>query len=383
MEAEFVAHQLSPSSWSRYEDCPRKYWLSRQKLPRKASMPASMGTAVHNSVEDLCNLEIKGRDAEEVGWLPPTAKAILDRHWQTEKGIFLETPRHPRWKDEMITKAHNGLVSALNILFSKAGLDKASLSNVTIEMWDKVQSIVLANEKTLVSECGRLMGRLDLLVADIDENGNSRGWIVADLKTGKPPKVSLSEKVNRQLRFYRDVLKQNNPDHPPLHAEGWYSSNQTIHRAEGPSVLDDAFKAWDGMRYSDTPFEGTPGSMACGFCEWKAWCPTWWTARRDGNLLPGSIFRDEVVNIIRFDSESGATLFERAPPIGNDGEVGRSENKFGALLRDQALSQMRDLVDSGHQGPVYLGSAKADGKVMHLGDWSEILPWAPINKSLI
>ena len=222
MDEGFVAHQLSPSSWSRYEDCPRKYWLSRQRLPRKASMPASMGTAVHNSVEDLCNLDIEDRGPDEVEWLPPTAKAILDRHWQIEKEIFMETPRHPRWKDEMITKAHDGLVGALNILFSKSGIEKVALSEVTIGMWKQVQSIVLANEGTLVSECGRLMGRLDLLVADIDENGKSIGWIVADLKTGRPPKVSLKEKVSRQLRFYRDLLKENNPDHPPLHAEGWY-----------------------------------------------------------------------------------------------------------------------------------------------------------------
>ena len=280
MEDGFVAHQLSPSSWSRYEDCPRKYWLSRQKLPRKASMPASLGTAVHNSVEDLCNLDINDREPEEMGWLPPTAKAILDRHWQIEKEIFLETPRHPRWKEEMITKAHDGLVGALNILFVKSGLEKISLSEVTIGMWAQVQSIVLANEGTLVSECGRLMGRLDLLVADIDENGKSKGWIVADLKTGRPPTVNLNEKVSRQLRFYRDLLVENNPDHPPLHAEGWYSANQSIHRAEGPSVLEDAFKAWEGMRHSDTPFEGTPNSTACGFCEWKAWCPTWWGEKR-------------------------------------------------------------------------------------------------------
>ena len=105
----------------------------------------------------------------------------------------------------MITKAYDGLVGALRILFSKSGIERFALSDVTIEMWKQVQSIVLANEATLVSECGRLMGRLDLLVSDIDENGKSMGWIVADLKTGRPPKVSLNEKVSRQLRFYRDL----------------------------------------------------------------------------------------------------------------------------------------------------------------------------------
>ncbi|MBF46866.1 MAG: hypothetical protein CMA96_03895, partial [Euryarchaeota archaeon] len=151
MDQGFSAHQLSPSSWNRYEDCPRKYWLSRQRLPRKASMPAAMGTAVHNSVEDLCNLELSSRDGEEFGWLPPTAKAVLDRHWAAERDTFLATPRHPRWKDEMITKAHDGLVGALNILFSKSNIGKVTLSEVTVEQWRSVQSIVLANEGTLKS----------------------------------------------------------------------------------------------------------------------------------------------------------------------------------------------------------------------------------------
>ena len=323
VEGDFTAHQLSPSSWNRYEECPRKYWLSRQRLPRKASMPAAIGTAVHNSVEDQCNLDLSAKDNSEIGWLPPTSKAVLDRHWALERDIFLATPRHPRWKDEMITKAHDGLVGALNILFSKSNMGKVGLSEVTVAQWKQVQSIVLSNEGTLVSECGRLMGRLDLLVADLDENGDSKGWIVADLKTGNPPKQKLNEKVSRQLRFYRDLLKEINPDHPPVYAEGWYSSNQTVHRADGPSVLDDAFAAWEGMRPTEKPLEGTPGDLQCGFCEWKAWCPTWWAARRDGTLSPGSMFRDEVVRAVKFDPESGAALFERMPPVGEDGLAGR------------------------------------------------------------
>ena len=150
--------------------------------------------------------------------MPPTARAILDRHWKIEKDGFMATPRHPRWKDELITQAHDGLVGALNILCSKSLLPQTKLSELTISDWKYVQSIVLANEGTLVSECGRLMGRLDLLVADLDENGQSKGWIVADLKTGRPPIGGLDPKVSRQLRFYRDLLKRNNPDHPPIRA---------------------------------------------------------------------------------------------------------------------------------------------------------------------
>ena len=42
---EEVSHMISPSSWNRFETCPRMYWLSRQGLPRKAGMAASLGTA--------------------------------------------------------------------------------------------------------------------------------------------------------------------------------------------------------------------------------------------------------------------------------------------------------------------------------------------------
>ena len=54
-------YQLSPSSWNRYEECPRKYWLSRQSLPRKVGMPIVIGNAIHNSVEDLCNFDISNK----------------------------------------------------------------------------------------------------------------------------------------------------------------------------------------------------------------------------------------------------------------------------------------------------------------------------------
>ncbi|GIT75140.1 MAG: hypothetical protein Ct9H300mP30_2020 [Methanobacteriota archaeon] len=215
-------------------------------------------------------------------------------------------------------------------------MGKVGLSEVTVGQWKQVQDIVLANEGTLVSECGRLMGRLDLLIADLDENGESKGWIVADLKTGNPPKLKLNEKVSRQLRFYRDLLVEFKPPTTLRSRRGMVLVQPDGHRADGPSVLDDAFAAWEGMRHSEEPLEATPGEVQCGFCEWKAWCPVWWSARRDGILPPGSMFRDEVVSAIKFDPESGPALFERMPPVGSDGELAHSDHRFGAILRDQA-----------------------------------------------
>jgi|TARA_B110001454_G_scaffold214090_1_gene233340 hypothetical protein len=382
MTESLTSHQLSPSSWNRFEECPRKYWLSRQRLPRKASMPASLGNAVHNSVEDICNLDVTGRDDSEVGWLSQSMKEILDKNWAIEKQIFLETPRHPRWKPQLISKAREGLVGALNILFSKSKHSKKKFSEVSISDWKRIQSIVLLNEGTLVSEDSKLIGRLDLLIDNLDDNGKSKGWIVADLKTGKPPKKDLNERVSRQLLFYRDLLKETTPNHPQVTAEGWYSANQEVYSAEGPSVLEDAKNAWKGMKLTPEPLQGTPNHQACGFCEFKAWCPDWWVARRAGILSDSTTFRDEVVRLIRFDEISGAALFERQSPIGEKGEVIESEIRFGAFVKDQAFKQISDLISSGYEGPMFLGSIRAEGKIIHLGDWSEVLKWSPLLKSI-
>ena len=102
-------------------------------------MPAALGNAVHNSVEDLCNLDLADREDDESDWLPATAKAVLDRHWQIEKDNFLKEnfPRHPRWKEEQITKAHDGLIGALNILFSKSNVEVQNLSEVSVATWKR------------------------------------------------------------------------------------------------------------------------------------------------------------------------------------------------------------------------------------------------------
>ncbi len=343
-------------------------------------MAASSGTAIHNSVEDLCNLDISDRDAEEVGWLDSTAREVLERNWREERQEFLDTPRHPSWKNELFSKALDGLTSALGLLLEKATLPKQDLPGVSIRSWRQVQSIVIATEATLESDCGRLMGRLDLLILD-PEKKEEEGWIVADLKTGRPPGSELDEKVRRQLLFYRDIMRQGNPEKKSIVAEGWYSSNETIYVADGTPILEEAIEAWGSMAITKTPFQATPSESSCSFCDWKAWCPDWWVSRDRGLLGVGRTFRDEVTKLVRLDRESGAALFERATPLDDEGALGGSEYRFGAILKGRALEKIKQLEQDELDGYLFLGSARADGKIVHMGDWSEILPWKPLLES--
>ena len=84
---EEVSHMISPSSWNRFETCPRMYWLSRQRLPRKAGMAASLGAAVHASVEDLLQEDYSKIGNSQDGWLPNEGERLL--HGKKKKQFFM------------------------------------------------------------------------------------------------------------------------------------------------------------------------------------------------------------------------------------------------------------------------------------------------------
>ena len=345
-------------------------------------MAASLGNVIHNSMEEICNLDFEDYDDSKVGWLSTLMKETIDKHWSLEKEIFLNTPRRPSWKPQSIGKAREGLVGALNILLSKTRYAGKKFSEISVKDWKEIKSIILSNEESLISNDGRLIGRLDLLIDNVDEDGNSRGWIVADLKTGKPPNSKLNEKVTRQLLFYRDLLKETKPNHPKVSAEGWYSSNQKIYSTDGDFVLDDAILAWNQMKLTKSPPVSTPSEDSCGFCEFKAWCPDWWISRDIGHLSDSNTFRDEVVKIVKFDESSGAARFERQSPVGSEGELASSEISFGAFIKGRALKQLKEIFSSDYEGALFLGSVRSQGQIIHLGDWSEILPWSPLLESV-
>ncbi|MDA0926347.1 MAG: PD-(D/E)XK nuclease family protein, partial [archaeon] len=174
-ESEPRPHQLSPSAWNRYETCPRMYWLSRQRLPRKAGMAASLGTAVHASIEDLLNMDLEGRTGEESGWLPLTAEGFLKTRWEEEKAVFLATPRRPDWKDSKWSEAQEQQNGGIVLLLDHIGARHVPHEQVTVALWRYLQSLTIAVEGELKTSDGRLMGRLDLLFADTDENGDPVG----------------------------------------------------------------------------------------------------------------------------------------------------------------------------------------------------------------
>ena len=104
------------------------------------------------------------------------------------------------------------------------------------------------------------LGRLDLLMADVDDAGNMVGWLVADLKTGKAPQGELKQEVNRQLRLYRDILQSNNPNGPTIRTEGWYTADTTKWPAYGDNVLEAAYEAWNATQPTKIPLDQTPVS---------------------------------------------------------------------------------------------------------------------------
>ena len=228
------------------------------------------------------------------------------------------------------------------------------------------------------------MGRLDLLIADRDEEGNTVGWIVADLKTGRPPDGEIYETVSRQLRLYRDLVMANNPNHPKITSEGWYTKNSSVYVAEGPNVIADAMEAWEASRLTPEPFEATPSSEACGFCEWKAWCPAWPVARASGKMESYGTFRDYVVKIINLDDDCSVGLVEIMGPEDDNGKMGPTGQRHGVVFAGYALENIRKLNDYApdYENELYFfGSVNVGSKTWKMGDWCDVLPWNPLLRS--
>ena len=245
-------------------------------------MAASLGTAVHASIEDLLQIDLKGKDPTETHWLPDMAEKFLRSRWQEEKEIFLATPRRPSWKEKDWDKAKKMQRGAIKILLEFIGASEITPLKTTVQIWKILLSRVIAVEGELRTQDNRLMGRLDMLFADVDSSGKLQGWVVADLKTGRAPDNQLKPEVQRQLLLYRDILLSNNPNAPPVKTEGWYTANSKRYTASGdsvwrmhsrhgkqPNLVQNLLKRSQGKIRAEGSVIGKHGALIGGHGDWK------------------------------------------------------------------------------------------------------------------
>jgi len=372
-------HMLSPSAWNRYETCPRMYWLSRQRLPRKAGMAASLGTAVHASIEDLLLNDYSSIGNQQDDWLPKEAIRVLKLRWEEEKEVFMNTPRRPKWKEEKWKEAVKQQRGGVIMLLDHIGIQGLDHKRITGALWRKIQKHAIAVEGELKTKDGRLMGRLDLLLADVNEAGEMTGWLVADLKTGRTPDKKLKTEVNRQLRWYRDILLDNNPNAPKVRTEGWYTQNSSKWPAIGENVLQQAYAAWQETRPTKIPMDPTPGQDSCGgFCDWKAWCPHWWNWRYENGTLHKDDFSDAVVLLHDFEPNSGSAVIELCEPSEGGIRAIPTGIKKSAKFDGRGKEALQEVLSNQHQGPLFLGSVMTTQSTWRIGHWCDVLPWKPI-----
>lgn len=249
----------------------------------------------------------------------------------------------------------------------------------TVSLWKSLLSRVIAVEGELRTSDDRLMGRLDMLFADVDSDGSLNGWIVADLKTGRAPEDELKPEVQRQLLLYRDILLSNNPNAPPVKTEGWYTVNATRYSAEGQSVMDDALAAWEATKPSEIPLEATPGQSSCGgFCDWKAWCPHWWNWRLKNGTLGTEDFSDAVILLHHFDDINGTGVAEICEPANAEGRPLPTGLQIPISFDGRGKEALQELLSTGHQGPIFIGSAMTSRNTWRVGHWCDVLAWSPI-----
>jgi hypothetical protein len=249
---------------------------------------------------------------------------------------------------------------------------------VTVALWSRVQERVLAVEAEVISRDGRLGGRVDLLLEEVADDGTTSAWVVADLKTGRAPDGALKPEVDRQLRFYRDLLMANNPNAPPVRAEGWYTVDRTTWVASKDGVLEEAYLAWEATIPTEAPADATPGEASCGgFCDWKAWCPHWLRWRQDEGLLDEGDFRDAVVRVVARPKGSSTVEAERQV-LDDEGHLCDGGGRLSVTFTGRSADLLDGLMEQDAAGPIFLGSALARGTEWRIGDWCDVLAWSPI-----
>ena len=179
--------------------------------------------------------------------------------------------------------------------------------------------------------------------------------------------------------MYRDILLANNPNAPQVRTEGGYTQNASKWAAQGDSVLEDAYAAWQATIPTPLPMDPTIGDSSCGgFCDWKAWCPHWWNWRNDNGTLHRDDFSDAVVLLQDYDANTGSAVLELCEPADANGRAMPTGSRQSARFDNRGKEALDEVLAAGHQGPLYLGSVMTQGRSWRIGHWCDVLPWSPM-----
>ena len=123
------------------------------------------------------------------------------------------------------------------------------------------------------------------------------------------------------------------------------------------------------------------GSEMCirdRFCDWKAWCPHWWTWRQESGTLHQGDFCDAVVLLHRYEQTSGAAVLELCEPLDATGRAIPTGQQISARFDGRGKEVLEALQATGHQGALFLGSVMKSRGTWRIGPWCDVLPWSPL-----
>ena len=143
--------------------------------------------------------------------------------------------------------------------------------------------------------------------------------------------------------------------------------------------MEDALKAWEETQPSELPLKATPGQSSCGgFCDWKAWCPHWWNWRLENGTLGTEDFSDSVILLHHFDDVNGSGVAEICEPANAEGRAMPTGIQVPINFDGRGKEALQELLETGHQGPIFIGSAMTNRDTWRVGHWCDVLAWSPI-----
>ena len=74
-------------------------------------------------------------------------------------------------------------------------------------------------------------------------------------------------------------------------------------------------------------------------------------------------------------------MVEECIPGNEDGNVEPTGQMRNVTFDGRGKDVLEELLDAGHKGPIFLGSAMMNRDVWRVGPWCDVLPWSPISDS--